>query len=112
MARYQWRKHGTCSGKSPSDYFADVKKAREAIVIPPQFVKPEANQHWTPVDLERAFVAANPSLRADMLAVSCRRGALQEVRICLTKDLRGFRACEEVDRSGCRIRDVRVPGIR
>ncbi len=34
-----------------------------------------------------------------MISVSCRRNVLDEVRICLTKDLRGFRTCEEVDRA-------------
>lgn len=112
LARYEWRKHGTCSGKSPSDYFADVKRARQAIVIPPQLARPATEQKWTPLDLERAFVAANPGLRTDMMSVSCKRSLLQEVRICFTKDLRGFRTCEELDRAGCRARDIKVNAIR
>ena len=47
-----------------------------------------------------------------MMSVSCRRGVLEEVRICFSKDLRGFRTCQEVDRSGCRARDFRVNAIR
>lgn len=112
LARYEWRKHGTCSGKSPSDYFADVKRARQAVVIPPQLARPDAEQKWTPIDLERAFVAANPGLRSDMMAVACKRGLLQEVRICLSKDLRGFQTCPELDRGGCRARDIRVVPVR
>jgi ribonuclease T2 len=112
LARYEWRKHGTCSGKSPSDYFADVKRARQAVVIPPQLTKPDSEQKWTPIDLERAFVAANPGLRTDMMSVSCKRSLLQEVRICFTKDLRSFKTCEELDRSGCRARDIKVNAIR
>lgn len=112
LARYEWRKHGTCSGKSPSDYFADVKRARQAVVIPQQLAKPDSEQKWTPIDLERAFVAANPGLRTDMMSVSCKRSLLQEVRICFSKDLRSFRTCEEVDRSGCRTRDIRVNAVR
>ena len=34
LARYEWRRHGTCSGKSPTDYFAAAKAARDSIVIP------------------------------------------------------------------------------
>ncbi len=112
LARYQWRKHGTCSGSSPTDYFRDVKAARSKIVIPKEFEKPTREARWNPVDVERAFIASNPGLRADMIAVSCRRNVMDEVRICLTKDLRGFRSCEEVDRGGCRAREISVPPVR
>ncbi len=112
LARHQWRQHGTCSGSSPADYFADVRRAREKIKIPPVLQKRDSEQNWTALDLERAFADANPGLRTDMMSVSCRRGVLEEVRICLSKDLRGFRTCQEVDRSGCRARDFRVNAIR
>ncbi len=112
LARHQWRKHGVCSGSSPTEYFKDVRRARDAVVIPPQFTNPERTQTWSPIDLERAFIAANPALRADMVAVACRRNVLQEVRICMTKDLRGFRTCEEVDRGGCRTREISVQPAR
>ena len=112
LARYEWRKHGTCSGSSPSDYFRDTKAARDKIVIPGEFTKPDRESRWSPVDIERAFIAVNPGLRADMLAVSCRRSVLDEVRVCLSKDLRSFRACEEVDRGGCRAREISVPPVR
>lgn len=112
LARYQWRKHGTCSGSSPSDYFADVRRAREKVKIPPALASVESERSWTALDLERAFVDANPGLRTDMMSVSCRRGVLEEVRICFNKDLRGFRTCQEVDRSGCRAPDFRVNAIR
>jgi ribonuclease T2 len=112
LARHQWRKHGTCSGSSPTDYFRDVKTARDKVKIPAEFAKPDKESRWNPVDLERVFIAANPGLRADMIAVSCRRGVLDEVRVCLTKDLRGFRTCEEVDRGGCRQREIVAPAVR
>jgi ribonuclease T2 len=112
LARYEWRKHGTCSGSSPTDYFRDVKAARDRIVIPGEFTKPDRESRWSPVDIERAFVAVNPGLRTDMMAVSCRKSVLDEVRICLTKDLRSFRTCEEVDNRGCRAREISVPPVR
>jgi ribonuclease T2 len=112
LARYQWRKHGTCSGSSPSDYFSDVRRAREKVAIPPPLQKSERDQTWTAIDLERAFVAANPGLRTDMMSVACSRGVLQEVRICFSKDLRNFRTCQEVDRSGCRTREITVKAVR
>jgi len=109
LARYEWRKHGTCTGRSPSDYFADVARAREGVVVPQPFEKPTAPQSFVPIDIQRAFLAANPRLRPGMMAVGCRRGLLEDVKICLSKDLREFRACPEVVRSGCRAREISVP---
>ncbi len=109
LARYEWRKHGTCSGKSPSDYFADVSRARQAVTIPAAFVKPSGDQTFTPIDIERAFYDANPRLRPGMMAVGCRRNVFEEVRICMSKDLREFRACPEVVQHDCRQREISVP---
>src|SRR6202007_175083 len=76
LARYEWRKHGTYSGKSPNDYFADVRRAREAVTIPPPFTAARDNQRLSPLDIQRAFVAANPRFRPGMLAGECVRGTL------------------------------------
>lgn len=112
LARYEWRKHGTCSGSSPNDYFSDVRRARQKVAIPPPLQKADRDQNWSAIDLERAFAAANPGLRSDMMSIACKRGVLQEVRICFSKDLRNFRTCQEVDRSGCRTRDITVKAQR
>lgn len=111
LARHEWAKHGTCTGKSPTDYFADVRSAREMISIPPPFQNSHAAQTWTIVDIERAFIAANPRLRSGMLGVACSKNVLTEVRFCLSKDLRDFHACPEVSREGCHVRDVSVPPV-
>ena len=110
LARHEWRTHGTCSGKSPTDYFADVRQARNAIVIPPSLVAPDDQVSWAPLDIARAFAAANPRLRTDSMAVTCRQNMLEEVRICFTKDLRGYIACPEVVRASCR-RPIEVPPV-
>jgi ribonuclease T2 len=112
LARYQWRRHGTCSGKSPTAYFTDVRRARDAVRIPERFRSLPADMSVAPLDIERAFGEANPALRPDMMAVICRRGVLQEVRICLDRDLRGFRRCPEVDHSGCGPGEIRVGATR
>ena len=112
LARYEWNKHGTCSGRAPEAYFADVRRARDAIAIPPEFQNPRTEQSFAPNEIVRAFTSANPRLRPGMMAIGCKSGVLQEVRFCFSKDLRSFRACEEVTRQSCHSRDIRVPPVR
>ena len=112
LARYEWRKHGTCSGLSPSAYFAAAKGARDAVAIPAVLRAPHGDQSLAPADVERAFTAANPRLRPGMLAAVCRHGTLDEVRVCFTRDLRAFQACPDVIREGCRDAAMAVPAPR
>ncbi|PVE23098.1 ribonuclease T [Microvirga sp. KLBC 81] len=112
LARYQWRKHGSCSGESPSGYFRAVQRARERVRIPDSFKALGDRSKVLPSEIERAFMSVNPGLRADMISVSCGRRIFQEVRICLDKDLRGFRQCPEVDRDGCRAGELTIPAVR
>jgi ribonuclease T2 len=108
LARYEWRKHGTCTGLSPTDYFSLVRRAREAVTIPSTLQAPSEPQTLAPLDVARAFTAANQGLRTDMMAVTCRQDELQEVRVCFAKDLRGFVTCPEVSRGACRTREITV----
>jgi ribonuclease T2 len=112
LARYEWRKHGTCSGKSPLDYFADVRHARARVTIPTEYQAPDTEIETSPLDIARAFLAANSGLRLEAMAIGCRRGELEEVRVCLEKDTRTFRACPEVARDTCRTPRIKVPAVR
>jgi ribonuclease T2 len=112
LARHEWRTHGTCSGLSPTAYFAAVREARAKVTIPDPLANLAQDGQTTPQNIERAFTAVNAGLRPDAMSVVCRRGALQEVRICMDRDLRGFRACPEVDQQACRFGPIRVEAPR
>ena len=111
LARYEWRKHGTCTGLSPEAFFASVKRARASIDIPDAFNAPREQQSMAPLDIQRAFVAANPGLRPQAMAIGCARGELQEVRLCLSKDLRDFVNCPEVARATCRAPSIAIAPV-
>jgi ribonuclease T2 len=111
LARYEWRKHGTCTGLSAEAFFASVKRARDSIAIPDAFKAPRDEQSVSPISIQRAFAAANPSLRPETMAIGCARGELQDVRLCLSKDLRQFVNCPEVARATCRAQAVRVAPV-
>jgi ribonuclease T2 len=112
LARHEWRQHGVCSGKNPAGYFADVRIARDNVVIPAAFKAMGQDQSMTPLDVQRAFMVANPRLRPGMMTVTCRRGVLQEARICLSRDLRDFVACPQVARQGCFSQRLVIPAGR
>jgi len=112
LARHEWRKHGTCTGLSPEAYFASVKSARDSIVIPDAFKSPRQPRSVSPADVQRAFSAANPGLRPDAMAIGCAGGELQEVRLCLSKDLRQFVNCPEVARATCRAPAIDAAPVR
>jgi ribonuclease T2 len=111
LARYEWRKHGTCTGLSPEAYFASVKRARASIEIPDAFNAPRERQSMAPLDIQRAFVEANPDLRPQAMAIGCSRDELQEVRLCFSKDLRDFVNCPEVARATCRAQSIAIAPV-
>jgi ribonuclease T2 len=112
LARHEWRVHGTCSGLAPAQYFRAAGQARDRVRVPERFQRVAAPQNLTPLEIERAFAELNPGLRPDTMAVVCRRGALEEMRFCLDKDLRGFRSCPQVARAGCSTGTLRIEAAR
>ena len=104
LVNHEWQKHGVCSGLNQTNYFATLRRALAAVTLPTGL----AGRQLAPREIEQAFIAANPRMTQAGIAVTCRRGLMQEVRICLTKAL-GFRRCPEVDRQGCRVPEIRVP---
>jgi ribonuclease T2 len=107
----EWDKHGTCSGLAARDYFATVRKAREAIKIPAQFGDLHEPLSVTPAAVQEAFIKANPGLSAGSMAVECDKKRLTEVRICLSKELQ-FRDCSEIARRSCRRDQLVMPPMR
>jgi ribonuclease T2 len=108
LVRHEWEKHGTCSGLVPADYFALARKAFARIRHPKSFAAGQPARTLSAAAAEAAFVAENPGLTRDAIAVACDGGRLEEIRICLTRDL-AFRPCREVDRGGCRQPHLTLP---
>jgi ribonuclease T2 len=99
LVQHQWNQHGTCSGLDARDYFALVRAAHDRVTVPDNY---KSAPDWRQVnagEVERAFIAANPLMKADGIAVTRRGNRLSEVRLCLTLDLKP-RACREVDQDG------------
>ena len=87
LAWYQWRKHGTCSGLSAENYYRLSRLAYEQVNRPEVFRKLPRTVELPAKVVEDAFLEANPKLLQNQITVTCRSGHIQEVRLCLTRDL-------------------------
>lgn len=111
LIQHEWSNHGTCSGLSAAEYFAAVRKARDAVRIPDELKQPGQSVNLSPAQIEAKLAAANPSFPKDGFRVSCYRdGELQEVRICFNKDLTP-RSCGE-SAGHCAVPNVEMKPVR
>ena len=92
LINHEWEKHGTCSGLGQQGYFEKVKQARAKVNIPAEFQSPNDAVRTTASAIKAKFVAANPGMTPNSMGVTCSGRFLQEVDLCLTKDL-NLRAC-------------------
>ena len=111
LAWHQWRKHGVCSGLSPTDYYALSRDAYGLVVRPDVFRKLQNAVTLPAALIEEAFVRENASISRDGLTVTCRDGHIQEVRICLTRDLEPRRCGADVIRD-CSLEDAYFAPLR
>jgi ribonuclease T2 len=103
LIQHEWATHGTCSGLSTQDYFADIDKAFRQVKIPPEYRAPRQPMQASPAEIEQKFAAANHA-PIGAFRVSCSRSELVAVEVCLTKDLQ-YRQC------GSGLRDCRAPQV-
>lgn len=94
LARHEWKAHGTCSGLSPSTYFDAMKKARQAVQVPPPYTEPRRGLRSSPATVERRFAEASHITQNGAIHVHCAGNRLAEVRVCFTKSL-DPRTCSE-----------------
>ncbi len=111
LAWHQWKKHGRCTGLAAPDYFAASRRAYGAVRLPDVFQRLNRRITLPASVVEDAFVEANPALPRDAVTVTCQAGMIQEVRLCLTKDLSPRRCGDEVIRD-CRMTDAVMEPVR
>ncbi len=111
LIAHQWRKHGSCSGLDGDAYLSLTRKALERIKIPEPYRRITRYTRVSPKQIEQDFINANPGLKPAMMAVTCKRRRLRDVRICLDKSL-DFRPCIEVDANACRTSRIVLPPAR
>jgi ribonuclease T2 len=113
---HEYRTHGTCSGLGVDGYFDLARQTFEKVKIPRRFAGPvDERMTIAPAELVSEFMAVNPQLKPDMIAVSCGGpgNRLREVRICFDKG-GSFRACgrNEDQAKLCSADRMYVPPVR
>ena len=111
LAWYQWKKHGRCAGLPAKTYYSTMRRAYATIRVPELFRKITKRLTLPAKVVESAFLEANPSLSADQITITCDAGRIQEVRLCLSKDLQPRRCGTDVIRD-CRMTDAVLEPLR
>ena len=110
LLQHEWTRHGSCMAASPEAYFAAAAQAYGRVTFP-DMAMVGSSRNATVGDLRRAFVAANPGLSADMMAVQLRGGGwLDEVRLCLGRERR-YQPCPMGERGANDTARIRIEPI-
>ncbi len=88
-----------------------MRKAYASVAIPEVFTNLTRDVRLPASVVEEAFLEANPEMTPDMVTVTCDQGRIQEVRICLTKDLTP-RVCGADVARDCRMKNALMDGVR
>jgi ribonuclease T2 len=112
---HEYRKHGTCSGLDPQNYYAAARRLFNSVRIPEAYRNPFETLNASPRDLASQFARANPQLKPGSIAIACGGSGnrLKEIRICFTKD-GASRECgdNENQRKLCSAEQVYIPPVR
>ena len=114
---HEWEKHGTCTGKTPTEYLTLSKKLKDSVAIPTAYNRPSKPFRTTIQGLKNTFVNANPELNSNGIAPYCSGSGrfLQEVFFCYSKDGNPGVCSEEIinrSRRSCGQADFLVRNVR
>jgi ribonuclease T2 len=93
LIQHEWQEHGTCSGLSAQEYFAQAEQAYTHLQVPPQYRNLNQQRQFDVSDLEKSFAEANGA-PADAFRVSCHEGELVNLEVCVDKNLQ-YRSCTQ-----------------
>jgi ribonuclease T2 len=111
LIKHEWQKHGTCSGLSGDEYLALADRAFGSIQIPAGFQAPDRVRDLSADQIVAEFVAANPGLPKDSLSLRCSGKELEEVRVCVSTELKPS-TCGKGVRSQCGRDLIQVRSVR
>ena len=111
LAWHQWKKHGSCTDLTAEDYYALSRRAYETVTRPAIFRKLDRTVKLPASVVEEAFLKENPDLSPDSITITCRKGYIQEARICLSRDLKPV-PCGRDTITDCPLKDALFEPLR
>lgn len=111
LAWHQWKKHGSCTDLTAESYYNLSRRAYESITRPKVFRKLDKTVKLPASVVEEAFIKANPKLEPDGITITCKADHIQEVRICLSRDLQPVPCGRDVVRD-CKMKDAVFEPLR
>lgn len=110
---HEYKKHGTCSGLSPENYYKASRILFKSVKIPPRYIAPEKPMLISPKEIENDFLIANPKMKPEMISIVCGKRRLREIRICYTRKGH-LTACGQNENQAklCRLPKVYLPPVR
>jgi ribonuclease T2 len=85
---HEWEKHGTCTGLSAEAYFTLSQQLKNSVVLPEAYRSPLKPFKTNSDQLKQDFVAVNPDLNTNSLAVYCSGSGryLKELYVCFDRE--------------------------
>jgi ribonuclease T2 len=111
LIQHEWTKHGSCSGLTADEYLSLADRAFASLKIPKEFEAPTNSRNLSAEQITAEFLSSNPGLNKDSLTVSCSGSELQEVRLCVDKQLKPM-SCGKGVRTQCGRDSVQIRAVR
>jgi len=112
---HEWKKHGTCSGLTPSGYFDLTARLFDKIKIPARYLGPRKPILTSPQQMARDFLSTNRWLAPEMISIHCGnrrdRARLREIRFCFDRGGTPS-ACGANERRQCRAKTLVLLPVR
>jgi ribonuclease T2 len=106
LVNHEWIKHGTCTTMSPEEFFSLEHQAFHSVRIPKKLRELKHEEPMRPKDVLDLFAKANPSFPQNSVVVSCEKGRLTAVEVCLAKVGLMPISCEGIH--GCDAQAIRI----
>ncbi|MGD0796209.1 MAG: ribonuclease T2 [Acidobacteriaceae bacterium] len=100
LLAHEWAKHGTCTTLGPDAFFAMERRAFRSVKIPAFFLRVDHEVAVKTEEIVTMFDESNPGFPAGSVAVSCVKGRLSAVEVCVAKDGLKPIACGRVEACG------------